>query len=71
MSNRLVLRVFPNFDSMIPIGAHITRAFKNLCANVCSGRKVIEHVGATFRYGKRVVLSKKLFSKHISQNGMR
>ena len=67
----------PNSDSRIPIGAHITfetslrichRAFENWCARVCSGRKVIEYVGATFRYDKRVVLSKKLFSKRISLN---
>ena len=31
--------------------------------------KAIEYVGATFKYGKRVVFGKKLFSKSISQNG--
>ena len=42
---------------------------ENWCANVCSVRKAIEYVGATFKYDKRVVFGKKLFSKRISQNG--
>ena len=36
---------------------------------MCYIKKAIEYVGATFKYDKRVVFGKKLFSKRISQNG--
>ena len=39
---------------------------------MCSVRKAIEYVGATYKYDnidKRVVFGKKRFSKRISQNG--
>ena len=48
---------------------HCHFALENWCVNVCSVRKAIEHMGATFKYDKRVVFGKKLFSKRISQNG--